>query len=241
MEVYTHLEMNRLIVFDLGETLISYEGVPLNWSGNYQQAILNALEILGITSNDDLLTLATSILNFYNTRNSPRLFEVEEGEVLKKVAKVFGADYIEFEALFFSYFQRKAQPEATAEKTLAELKRRGVKLSVLSDVPYGMPKKMLLSDLGSLATWFDDICSSCEVGFRKPHPYGLLHQMQKHHSSKATTIFVGNEAKDIECALNAGVKSILLDPTDHHQFGQTFSVKSLSEVDETLSSTQPGT
>ncbi len=222
--------MNKLVVFDHGDTLVSYQGIPLNWSKNYGLAISNALEKLSLCPDKAQLSMAISILNFYNTRNSPRLFEVDESEVLRKVAKVFGANCIEFEALFFSYFQRKAQPEPSAEETLSVLKSHTIKLSVLSDVPYGMPKQMLLDDLGPLAQWFDDICSSCEVGFRKPHPRGLLSQIAKHGASTRTTTFVGNESKDIECANKAGVKSILLDPSGEKQFGQSYTIKTLAEI-----------
>ncbi|TCS36772.1 HAD family hydrolase [Reinekea marinisedimentorum] len=222
--------MIQLVIFDLGETLISYQGVPLNWSSHYRSAINRALDNMALSADGDQLLLATSILSFYNTRTSPRQFEVSESEVISKVASVFNADDAEFEAQFFGYFQRKAYPEPSAEATLSKLKSCGVKLSVLSDVPYGMPKQMLLDDLGSLKQWFDDVSSSCEVGFRKPHPVGLLNQIRKHGVSISTTAFVGNEAKDIECALNAGVRSILLDITGEKQFGQDYSIKTLDEL-----------
>lgn len=222
--------MNQLVVFDLGETLVSYQGVPLNWSSNYIAAICSALEQLGIDPDDEQLSLATSILNFYNTRISPRLFEVCEGEVLQKVANVFGTNRVDFELLFFGYFQRKAMFEPGAEATLAALKNHEVKLSVLSDVPYGMPKRLLLDDLGSLAPYLDDVCSSCEVGFRKPHPQGLLAQIDKHGASQSSTVFVGNEAKDIECAAKAGVKSVLIDPSGAKNFGQSHTVNTIAEV-----------
>lgn len=35
--------MNQLIVFDLGETLVPYQGVPLNWSQHYETALKLAL------------------------------------------------------------------------------------------------------------------------------------------------------------------------------------------------------
>ena len=193
---------------------------------------------MAVDFNAGQLALATSILSFYNTRTLPRLFEVEESEVLKKVALVFDTASEDLEALFFGYFQRKALPEATAEKTLSELKNKGVKMAVLTDAPYGMPKRFIQDDLGSLQTWLDEVCTSCDIGYRKPHPYGLEYLMAKHGASIETTVFVGNEAKDVECATRAGVTSMLLDPIGENEFGQDYRIKELSDVmdiDQSLS------
>lgn len=222
--------MTGLVVFDLGETLVSYQGVPLNWSAHYSGAVSSALETLNLPSTDDQLSMAIAILDFYNTRTSPRLFEVAEGEVLSKVARVFGASSTKFETSFFHYFQRLAVSEPSAHKTLDKLKSADFKMAVLSDVPYGMPRDLLRNDLGELNDLFDNVFSSCEVGFRKPHPQGLHKLMELHGASANTTAFVGNEAKDIECAENAGVTAVLLDPTGEKQFGQDYSIKSLSEL-----------
>ena len=116
-------KQKTLVIFDLGETLISYEGIPLNWSNNYHHAINYALQIFDTIPDQSEIDDAISILNFYNSRINPRHFEVFESEVLHKVARVFNVDEGKFEHGFFSYFQRKAIVEPTALETLIDLKR----------------------------------------------------------------------------------------------------------------------
>ncbi len=86
---------------------------------------------------------------------------------MSKTANVSGAAEDQFEIAFFTYFQRTAVPEETAFHTLNTLGKFGIITALLSDVPYGMPKKLVEEDLGNLASKLDVIRSSCEVGFRK--------------------------------------------------------------------------
>ena len=69
------------IAFDVGETLIQYEGLALDWSEHYRPALRQALSGTGVTADEDTVASAIEILMFYNTRKNPRVFEVEAGEV----------------------------------------------------------------------------------------------------------------------------------------------------------------
>lgn len=225
--------MKKLVIFDLGETLVNYEGVSLNWSDNYLSAIQTSLNAQNINATESQFDLAISILNFYNTRVNSRCFEVAEGEVLSKVAKVFSAIENKFECDFFAYFQRKAVANTTALETLKMLKRAGLYTALLSDVPYGMPKELMLQDLGNLTEQLDVIFSSCEVGFRKPSPIGLKFIANYFDCSVEHAVYVGNEEKDIICAKSAGVESVLLALTNKN-FGQTHTIRKLFELEPLL-------
>lgn len=221
--------MSKLVVFDLGETLVNYEGMSLNWSDNYIAAIQSALIDQGIRATKGQLELSVSILNFYNTRVNPRSFEVSEGEVTDKVAKVFKADERRFERKFFAHFQRKSVFELSALETLTSLQNSDVRTAVLSDVPYGMPKEFLLEDLGFLTTKIDAVVSSSEVGFRKPNPVGLISIANQFHCPIEMVVFVGNEEKDISCANEVGAHSVLLSLSDA-AYGQAHTVRSLRDI-----------
>ncbi len=220
----------KLVAFDVGETLVSYNGVPLNWSESYRAAINTALENLGVEATSSDMELSISILNFYNTRVNPRTFEVNEGEIVQKVAMVFGVDVLDFERNFFAYFQRRAIPEPTALETLINLNKAGVNTAVLSDVPYGMPRDFLLEDLGDLTAHLDIVLSSCDVGIRKPNPRGLLSLMKQFNHRPEQVVYVGNEEKDIGCATGAKVRSVLLSHHNPIDYGQTYSVNKLSDI-----------
>ena len=89
-----------------------------------------------LTFTQEELESAISILPFYNTRNNFRTFEIEEGEVLSKVSKIFSANNRRFERDFFEYFQRETINEKTAINTLSKLKSQKFNIAVLTDVPY---------------------------------------------------------------------------------------------------------
>ena len=223
------------VAFDVGETLIQYKGLALDWSEHYRPALHHALSAVSVIADEEALSTAVEILTFYNTRKNPRIFEIEAGEVTSKIAKLFEVSYPEFERRFFSYFQRRSSPMPGASQLLSQLHNAGGYLAALSDVPYGMPTGMLVEDLGELASTFDRIVSSCDVGARKPNSKGLRQLLRLSGCFENRAYYVGNEQKDIEAALSANMHSILLSASlPAPNYGQTHTVKYLSEVAEIL-------
>jgi putative hydrolase of the HAD superfamily len=221
------------VAFDVGETLIQYQGLALDWSEHYRPALNRALSELSVTVDDEAMSTAIEVLSFYNTRNNPRTFEVRAGEVTSKIASLFEVPHREFENSFFSYFQRRTSPTPGASQLLAQLKRSGAYLAALSDVPYGMPTAMLVNDLGALANAFDCVASSCDVGTRKPHKKGLRQLLRLSNCSEKSAYYIGNEPKDVEAANSAKMHSILFSPSSSTpNCGQTHTVSSLAEVAE---------
>jgi|GEM_PF-2370662 len=219
-----------LVIFDLGETLVSYSGIALNWSKHYSAAISQALEGSGKSATPHDMERAMSILEAFNTRLNPRVIEVNEGEVLQRAGKLFGVDEVAFERQFFAYFQRKATIEPTALETLLTLKAAHVHTAVLSDVPYGMPREFMIDDLGPLAPHFDAIVSSCDIGTRKPHPRGILTLINQFKCAPEKAYYIGNEEKDMICAAEAGINPVLISPVTTRNYGQAHSIQTLSEI-----------
>lgn len=218
--------MKKLIIFDLGETLIEYNDISLNWKNHYRKAIIYALNKFNVIPLEEELDLAESVLIFYNTRENYREFEVNESEVLKNVSKIFNLDSNLFEVYFFKYFQRSVEPKSDSEALLEKLKINNIKTAIFTDVPYAMPKKLVLLDIGNLSKYFDLIVSSCDAGVRKPNKKALLDICNKLNVKPIDTVYIGNEEKDIKCAINAGVGSILL-TNSNEDFGQNFTVSRL--------------
>lgn len=219
------------VAFDVGETLIQYEGLALDWSEHYRPALYHALSEASVTADEEAMSTAIEILTFYNTRKNPRAFEIEASEVTSKIAGLLDVAHPEFERRFFSYFQRRSSPTPGALQLLCQLRNAGTYLAALSDVPYGMPTAMLIEDLGELASVFDRIASSCDVGTRKPSSKGLRQLLRLSGCSEDRAYYVGNEQKDIEAALSANMRSILLSSSHSPpNYGQTHTVKHLTEV-----------
>src|SRR5690349_17085057 len=79
----------KAIAFDLGDTLVEYEGVPSSWEAHYQEALGNLAAFLGLTINSDRLSRACAVLRRYNTRISPREEEVSFALILGEIMKSF--------------------------------------------------------------------------------------------------------------------------------------------------------
>lgn len=204
----------------------------MSWADNYVPAITAALSEIGTTCDVALMDLSVSILEFYNTRTRPRIFEVSEGEVLRKVAKLHGADETKFENAFFAFFQRRAKPTDDALETLRVLREAGFYTAALTDVPYGMPKRLVLDDIRSMTELLQRVVTSCEVCVRKPHPSGLQRLISDFDVEPSNAYYIGNEKKDVECAKNAGIQSVLYAGRSYQDFGQDHTLCNLNELCE---------
>jgi pyrophosphatase PpaX len=91
---------------------------------------------------------------------------------------------------------------------LAELKARGLKLSLLTS----RVKETTLEGLAKyeLAQYFDDLITACDVTIHKPHPDPLLKAIERLGAEKEKCLMVGDTYFDLLCAKNAGVEFVLV-------------------------------
>ena len=119
-----------------------------------------------------------------------------------------------------------------------DLRARGLKTGVLTDVPYGMDRRFVERDLAPVAAHLDVALTSVEVGYRKPAPNGFLALDTELGVPPDLMLYVGNEPKDIQGANAADMVSVLLvregERGDH---GQKVTIHSLRELDILLGGT----
>jgi len=120
-----------------------------------------------------------------------------------------------------------------------ELRSAGLKVGVLTDVPYGMPRAFVERDLeqAGLGDLKPLLLTSVETGYRKPEPAGFLRLTAALGVQPAEMMYVGNEPKDIAGANAAGMISVLIDRDEKRpDYGQRYTVTRLSEVREVAGS-----
>lgn len=107
-------------------------------------------------------------------------------------------------------------PAPEAPGVLAELRRRGLKVGLVSNTMY--PAELVrarLEEFG-LRDRFDVLAFSSEVGWRKPHPAIFQFALDRLGVSPANAVFVGDRVyEDVGGALRVGLRPVL-----SHRFRQ---------------------
>jgi putative hydrolase of the HAD superfamily len=244
--------------FDLGDTLIEYEGVRLDWQHEYPAALAEIASACGRTPSEKQLAAAADVLLGANTRVTPRRHELDYREVFGGVVDALGLD-VESELsgcacgrseliersvdAFFAVFRRKLHAMPGAADLLDRLGGLGLPVWVLTDVPYGMPRRLVLEDLeaAGLSRLAPVTTTSVEVGARKPGPRGFHVLAERLDAPPARIWFVGNEQRDIAGAKAAGMTAVLLWRSEEPApaWGQDLLVTCLEDVGSILSETRP--
>ena len=227
----------KVIAFDLGDTLVEYEGVPLSWEAHYPAALAELAAHLKIEPKERHIEDACAVLRRHNTRLHPREHEISFAIVLDQLLRVFesgdGVEELPCATAFFRVFRKKLRCFPDTITALAGLRQRQIKVGVFTDVPYGMPRELVLEDIGATAVggFFDALLTSRDVGFRKPAPATLLRLAEALSCAACEMTYVGNERKDIEVARACGCQAVLIDRTKHgNDWGQDRTIGSLSEL-----------
>ena len=91
--------------------------------------------------------------------------------------------------------------------------------------------KYVLDDISALKQYIDFPYTSNDVGFRKPNIKGVKFLADKLKVEVSEMAFVGDEEKDILCASNAGVCSILINrDRSIKNYGQDKEIDSLDKL-----------
>lgn len=227
----------KAVIFDLGDTLVEYEGMPLSWEEHYPAALAHLGTSLGGLLNGAQIEAACVILRRYNTRIHPRTEEVAFSTILTELSRAWGlaapADEAIGAAGFFQVFRQRLRCFPDTPLALERLRAQGRQIGIFTDVPYGMPRALVLADLAEtrLENSVDRLLTSRDAGFRKPSPVGLRSLASSFGCAPHELAYVGNERKDIEAARTFGCEAILIDRARHGQNrGQQRTIASLAEL-----------
>ena len=225
--------MIKAVVFDIGETLVRYNK-PLNWSKLYRPALRKMADDCNIKFSENDYENAIQVLTMYNTRINPREQEVSSDTIFNEIIEVTNQDISkigEFKDSFYSFFQNDAVIFPEVEDTLRELNAKKIVVGTLTDVAYGMDNKYALEDIALIIKYIQYPYTSNDIGYRKPNAKGLQLIANQLEVDTKNIIFVGDEMKDIQCALNAGAVAVLINRSNEKKnFGQDYEISNLQEL-----------
>lgn len=198
--------MQKVIVFDLGGTLMEYKGMPLNWCDYYYKGFGKVKDTYGLELSEIELQKAAEILKSYNPRISGRELEIAPEIIFSEcIANWKNKPNIEnvIDA-FFEGLSLSAEVSDFSVALLHKCKSHGCKIACLTDLPNGMPDSMFKKAIAEIIDLFDLYVSSQSCGVRKPNKEGLLLIARTFDVDVSELLFIGDEEKDYMTALNAG-------------------------------------
>jgi len=224
----------RAIGFDLGETLIYFDGVPLSWQAFYREALVGIADACGLRPTEEHLREAETVLARYNGRLNPRVVEITTEEVFGGILSALGSSceriHLAAEA-FFRFFLARRELYADTVPALEELRSLGLPMGILTDVPYGMPRAIEARMVDGIEPYVDTWLTSVEAGYCKPDPRGLQALAERLGARPAEMVYIGNEVKDIKAAKAAGMHTVLVNRTGSPlDYGEDIQVTSLAEL-----------
>ena len=201
-----YLSRYKVIVFDLGGTLMEYSGMPLNWSEYYFKGFKTVSENHNLFLSDNEIQISSEILKAFNPRHTGRENEIAP-EVLFEQAISHWQNKVDIETVindFFSGLELHPLIYEYSYKTIDDVKQNGCMTAVLTDLPNGMPDELFKKSIPELLSRIDLYVSSQSCGYRKPNARGISYITDYFGVENSNLLLVGDEEKDHRTAINAG-------------------------------------
>lgn len=223
----------KVIVFDIGGTLMEYQGMPLSWLDYYKTAFEFACSELGLSITNDAINKSYEVLKIYNPRINPREHDVSPEVIFSEATAHWQGNFVVSDVIdrFFASMNLTAHIYSETLNFLDKLKSEDYKIVALTDVAIGMPDELHKSYFTELIPYFDMYVSSISCGYRKPNPKGLQDIAEYFGVNADEMIMIGDEEKDIKTAKRFGCMSVLIDRRDTNaDYEQDYTITDLNEL-----------
>lgn len=233
--------MIRAVGFDLGDTLLFYRDTPMSWVAMHPAALAAVAKSCNAQPTAEQIARAKEILTQHNTRVVPRTQEIPAQKIFSSILEGWelepGKNLNAAIEAYFTFFQHRLSAYPETRLVLETLRTRGFRTGILTDVPYGMPRTFVQRDISGagITNLFDVLLTSVEVGVRKPEPAGYHELAKCLNVEPKQMLYIGNEAKDVIGAIQAGACAVFLDRNNSGaNHGQDFTVSALTDLYEIL-------
>jgi len=236
----------KAVLFDLGHTLIDYYN---DWEDPENRSIetfYNAVIDAGADAEEeDFTRFLKGLLDDGRKRKRTEMVEIPLEMVLTAVLERYEMEEDDqlvregCEIFYGALMEHRELVDGTLEM-LENVKKKGYKIGLVSDVAWGLPVDYPMQDLElfGLEPYFDDLVFSTDVGLRKPHPKMFKLALYNLGAKPEESFFVGNSIRcDIKGANNLGIRSVLKESGHpEHEDGVVpkFKIKNWEELDRYL-------
>ena len=227
----------KVIVFDIGGTLMEYKNMPLSWLDFYKDGFRYVCNKLSLNIIENDIDKSFEVLKSYNPRINPLEVDVTPKVIFSEATSHWQGEFILSDVInkFYESMNLTAYIQPETLDFLDKLKAEGYKIAALTDVAIGMPDELHKSYFPELLPYFDMYVSSISCGYRKPNPKGLSDIAENFGVVPSEMIMIGDEEKDIKTAKRFGCKSVLIYRRDKNaNFGQDYTVTDLNKLWEMM-------
>lgn len=204
--------MKKVVVFDLGGTLMEFKGMPPVWIDYYRIGIEGINEKFCLRLSDDELEKSVEILKSYNPRVNYRETEITPTEIFTNATEHWNTD-LDIDSIIECFFDGMNLDTVIydyAFELIEHYKKDGYSVACLTDLPSGMPDYIFKKPLKSLIDKLDLYVSSQSCGYRKPNKFGLQYIADYFDVDVESLLFIGDEEKDSLAAQNAGCDFVFI-------------------------------
>lgn len=204
--------MRKVVVFDLGGTLMEFKGMPPVWIDYYKIGFdsINAKYNLGLSKCD--IEKSVEILKSYNPRVNYREVEITPTEIFTNATAHWNTN-LDIDSIiecFFDGLDINTLIYDYAFDLIDNYKQKGFFVACLTDLPSGMPDYIFKKPLKQLIDKLDLYVSSQSCGYRKPNKFGLQHIADCFDVDVKSLLFIGDEEKDKLAAQNVGCEFVFV-------------------------------
>lgn len=196
---------NKIIVFDVGGTLMEYTDMPLNWVDYYPQGFENINNKYCLNLSDKDIKKSVDVMRSFNPRINYRENEIPPEMIFEKATEHWQCDVRlpEIIKAFFDGLNLNVNIFDYALPVINFFRDKGLIVGMLTDLPSGMPDELFKSEICNLINSCDFYISSQSCGYRKPNPYALYMISKKYNVDLKEILLIGDENKDRITAENA--------------------------------------
>lgn len=202
------------VFFDLGNTLIYFEG---DWDKTFRQgerALLEHLRLDGISLGEGFLGDLRGRLQIYYAEREQEYIEMTSKQVLLRTLTDWGYYSLPENSInhalqaMYAVTQEHWLPEADAIPTLSRLRDEGYRMALISNAADEANTQLLVDKLGG-RQFFEMVTISAAAGIRKPNPAIFRSVLEAMQIDPQEAVMVGDTLNaDVLGAKNAGIFSI---------------------------------